>query len=253
MTQSRGKPKPKGDVRPETLKQFSADLDAHAGRVVGFERMVTDLARTRAAVKQMKAARAAVHAHVKRAYEIGHRVISGTGLELRQTQPGYPVTYLAVDSAAAKKADKAAWARAQARERWVQITPPSSFVLRLRLPELPEARDFIPPAEAVVLYAEHPAWDYLKALMDDEKALINKLDKLAADFGWDGGETDGPLVFADGWTAQLARRVYSSERLAEIDPALFKALAVTKVKQAAVRVYVAQADGGGEHDEYDGD
>lgn len=243
MTRQRKPPSPKGDVRDETLAQFSAELNEHAGRKVGFEYMVRSLAVSRAQRKQIEAVRAEVFVHVKRAFEIGHRVIPDTGLELRETAVSPAVTYRAAESAAVKKADKAAWQRAQVRERWVSVRPPAD--LDVPVIGVPTVPGFLPPAEATMLYHDHPAWEKLRFLREDEKTTVDRLEKTAADFGWDGD----PLIFADGWTVQLARYVFSSEALAANDPALFDQLAVVKARQAARRVYVRTS----EDDGYEGD
>jgi len=239
--------KPKADARPETLKTFSATLDEHAGEPVGFDDVVVRLAVTRVAIKQLKAARADLFAHVKRAYEVGHRVVPEAGMELRMTNPGEPTAVRAVASAVAKKADPDAWKRAQVRKRWVAVAAPASVELACPVIETPPTREFIAPAEAVILYKEHPAWEKLRRLADQEEELIERLDKIAANFGWDGE----PMVFADGWSVGLVRLQFSSDRLAETDPALFDQLAETSVRQAPSRLVVRRVTDTGDEDDGD--
>ena len=237
-TGRRARPKKKApstaDQRPETLAAFSAELDSHAGRAVGFADLVADLARTRAQLAQLKAARAAVFEKVKEGYLAGHR--SAAGYQLKQTDPGEAVIYRAAESAKVKKADPAAWRAAQAEVGFVQVKPPAS--VRLAVPEVavPEVGERAGLEAVVKVYKEAPAWELMRGLRDAEVELITRLDKLAADFGWDGL----PLTFADGWTVGLRRRQFSSERLAEVAPELFELLAVAKVRQAPARVYVAK-------------
>lgn len=235
-----------------TLDEFDAALTSEHGHPTGFAATVRELAVTRAQIKQIDAARAEVFEHVKRAYDVGHRAVGGTGYELRQTTPGEPTTYRAVASAVCKKADPKAWQRAQAAKRWVQVKPPPAFELAIPVIDTPAVPDFLPPDQATILYREHPAWKRRRWLADDEERLIGSLEKIAAEFGWDGGETDGPVTFTDGWSVQLRTRQYSSERLAEVDPALFDQLAEVKTKQTPARVVVARAEER-EWDELDGE
>ncbi|QPX62179.1 hypothetical protein PBI_INDLOVU_64 [Mycobacterium phage Indlovu] len=241
-----------GPTHNMTLDEFDALLNSERGYPVAFAATVKELAVTRAQIKQLDAARSEVFEHVKRAYELGHRVVGSTGYELRQTSPGEPSAYRAVASAVAKKADPEAWRRAQAAKRWVQVKCPPAFELAIPVIDTPSVPEFLPPDQATILYREHPAWKRRRWLAQDEERLIGSLEKIAAEFGWDGGETDGPVTFTDGWSVQLRTTQYSSERLAETDPALFDALAETKVKQASPRIVVRHAD---EHDmdELDGE
>ncbi|AGT12964.1 hypothetical protein KAYACHO_60 [Mycobacterium phage KayaCho] len=243
---------PKGDVRPETLAQFAAILNDIAERDVGFDRIVNRLYVARAQLAQVTAARKAVFVHVKRAYEIGHRAIGDTPYDLRETAPGPVTQYRAVDSAVAKKADAAAWRRAHVVAPFVQVKAPAAVALAVPPVDVPADREFISPPEAVVLHREHPAWAEGKKLREAERWALTQLEEIGRQFDWPGDLK----VFADGWSVQLTREQYSSDALAERDPALFDQLAVLKTKQAAPRIYIARRDGDdpeGDMAEYEGD
>lgn len=245
MTQSRRKrpaKPPTGNVKDVTLDQFSAQLDEEAGEAVGFATAVKALARTREQQKQVKAAREAVKVHVTQAYDIGHRAVSGTPYEIRMSEPGEPTPYRSVTSDVVKARNPEAWRRNHAVANFVQVKPPSVFLSAVKHVDVPADKDFMPPAEAVITLEEHPAFAWTtRALADAEREAIERLDKLAADFGWDGGAADGPLVFTDGWVVQLKRMQFSGEKLAELEPDVFEELAVTKVKQSAPYLYIRKA------------
>ena len=115
------------------------------------------------------------------------------------------------------------------------------------VPELCNLDKGVGLREAVLAYKEAPAWQRLKALREAEQETLGRLEKLAAEFGWDGDLK----VFADGWSVQLKRQQYSSEALAAVAPDVFEKLAVVKVKQAPARVYVGKpGDTDGAEDEY---
>ena len=231
---------PKGDLRTETLAQFSAVLDAHAGRHVGFDAIVHRLYLVRAQKAQLEEARAVVFSHLKQAYEVGHRVLPGTPYELKMTNPEPGEPYRVVSSADVKKHDPAAWRRAQAPTRFVQVKAPASAAAAVPVLDAPEGGGFMDPVTAAVTYKEHPAWAALRALRAEEQDVLARLDKVAADFGWDGGAEFGPLVFSDSWSVQLVRTQFSGEKLALVAPEVFDRLAVTKVKQAPARMYVGK-------------
>ncbi|QFP96346.1 hypothetical protein SEA_APEX_61 [Mycobacterium phage Apex] len=240
---------PKGDVRTETLAQFSAALDEHAGKPVGFMDMVEGLYRVRAQKAQLEEARTTVFSHVKQAYEVGHRVLPGTPYELKMTNPKAGEPYRAVSSAEVKKADPAAWRRAQAPTRFVQVKAPAGAAAAVPVIDAPDGSGFMDPVTAAVTYKEHPAWTVLRGLRDEEQDLLDRLDKVAADFGWDGGAADGPLVFADSWSVQLVRTQFSSEKLAIVAPEVFDRLAVTKTKQAPARMFIGKANASEDYDD----
>lgn len=231
----------KGDVRKETLAQFSAALDEHAGRPVGFSDMVADLYRVRAQKAQLEEARTVVFSHVRQAYEVGHRVLPGTPYELKMTSPKPGEPYLAVASADVKKHDPAAWRRAHAPNRFVQVKAPSGAAAAVPVLDAPDGTQFMGPVQAAQVYKEHPAWAVLKGLRDEEQELLDRLDKVAADFGWDGGAAEGPLVFADSWSVQLVRTQFSAEKLAAVAPDVFERLAVAKTRQVTPHVFIGKA------------
>ena len=241
---------PKGDVRAETLAKFSTALDRHAGAKVGFAAAVRELYAARVQLAILKEARSAVFHHVKHAYEIGHRVVGETGYEIAMSAPGEAVAYRAVESAAVRKANPAAWRAAQSFVPYVQVKAPSSAQQRasggLEI-ALPEAVDFLAPAEAVVLYRAHPAWALARALRATETEVLAKLDKLAAEFGWDGDLK----VFSDGWSIQLRRLQFNADKLALTAPEVYEALAVDKVRQAPSRCYVRRVDGSDDREDWE--
>ena len=231
-----------GDVRAESLAKFSATLDRHAGFKVGFAAMVRELFVTRVQLAQIKAARTAVFDHVKHAYEVGHRVVGENGYEIAMTAPGEAVAYRAVESAAVRKAHPAAWRAAQSFVPYVQVKAPASAQQRASgglAVALPEAVEFLAPAEAVVLYREHPAWALARSLRAVETEVLAQLDKVAAEFGWDGDLK----VFSDGWSIQLRRLQFSADKLALTHPEVYEQMAVSKVRQAPARCYVRKVDG----------
>ncbi|AHJ88360.1 hypothetical protein CG91_gp060 [Mycobacterium phage 39HC] len=244
---------PKGDVRPETLAQFAAILNDAAERDVGFDRLVNRLYVVRAELAQITTARKAVFEHVKRAYEIGHRAIGDTPYDLRETEPGAPVLYRAVSSAAAKKADAAAWRRAHVVVPFVQVKAPAAVAMTVPHHQVPDASGFMDPVTAVLTHKEHPAWAEAKKLREAERWALTQLEAVGKEFDWPGDLK----VFSDGWSIQLTREQYASEALAERDPALFDQLAEVKQRQAPVRVYIVRRDAEGadegDWDETDGD
>jgi hypothetical protein len=242
---------PKGHLRPETLAQFSAKLDAHFGEPVGFADAVTQLYITRRKAAHLKAARKPFHEQCKGGYALGHRVIPGTGYQIKQRSPGEPTTYKAVESATAKAANKQAWLRAHIEVPYVQVSPPAAVAEALRgeievaVPSIGSCRTL---AQAAVTYKEHPAWEQLAQLRLAEAELIDTLDKIGANAGWDGG-VDEPEVFADGWVVRLRRTQFNSDRLAEVAPDVFNQLAVTKVRQSPGAIVITPVD---EDDDDDG-
>lgn len=241
--------KPRSTAR--TKKAAAAPLPSFDNQVDAFKREVLTLAWTRVQIAQLNAARSVIFERLKDAYNAGHRAIPGSGgLVLKQTAPGEGSEYLAVSSAAAQKADKAAWQRAKIPKNFVQVKAPeavaASFIIEHDVPVL---HDNSTLEQAAAAYREHPAWDALRQLTELEAATIEKLDKLGADFGWDGL----PLEFREGWSVQLKRMQFDSERLALVEPALFEKLAELKVRQAAPRVYIGKPDEDDETSEFDGE
>lgn len=231
---------PTGDVRDISLARFARQLDEHAGAAVGFDDLIEELAQTRITIGHLKRTRAELFEQIKGAHALGHTVVIGTGYELRLSVPSEPAMYRTVPSEVVKRVSVAAWRRAQAEVRFVSVKAPGAITERMaaaaeRMP-VPDLRQVRTLATVVLAYKEHPAWETLRELRDRETETVERLDALAADFGWDGM----PIIFADGWTAGLRRRQYSSERLAEIEPELFARLAVTKVAQKPAHVYVGR-------------
>ena len=245
-TRKTTKKAPKGTVRTETLAQFSQELDDHAGQPVGFDVLVRTLYTTRAQLKQLEEARKEVFEHVKRAYDIGHRVVGGYELKVSNPAPGEP--YRAVSSAEVKKLAPAAWRRAQAVVPWVSVQAPQAVAAAVPLLDVPESSGFMPPEQAVTTHREHPAWKRIKLLREVEQDTIGALEKLGAEFGWSGDAQ----VFADGWTVQLNRVQFSADKLREVDPEVFDRLAVTKVRATSPRVYIGKISSD-DTDEMDGD
>lgn len=232
------------DARTESLAEFARLVDEHYGRAVGFDALVTELARARAQIAQLKAARDDVFAVVKARFEEGHR-IAGPGVELRLTAAGEATIVKAVESAAVKKANPAAWRRAQADVPYVQVKAPAAAKLAVELIETPTVNEDWSVEQAVAVYQGDPAWARLKELRIEEQDTLTRLDKLAADFGWDGH----PITFADGWSIGLRRKQFSADKLAELEPEVFAELAITKVRQATPRVYIASTSADGATDE----
>lgn len=220
---------PKGYQRSETLDQFSATIDAHLGHPVGFAEAVRRLHVVRRQRAQIKAARDAVLEQLRGGYDTGHRVVVGTEYELWRPEQKPAKVYRAAESAVVKKADAKAWQSAQVAARWVQVKPPpgEAAVPEVAVPVLAKSTSL---AIATVTYKEHPAWKHGAALAAEADDIIAALDKIGADCGWDGG-VDEADVFADGWSVRLWRKQFDSDRLREVDPALWDKVATTKVSQ----------------------
>lgn len=256
-TRRRAKAPAQKNDRDETLDEFSAAVDEHIGHPVGFADTVRRLHATRTQLYDLKAKRAAVHEHLRSAYDLGHRVVGATGLELYQTQPGEPRAVREVPSAVVKKADKKAYEAARVVVQRVSVKAPDR--VKVKLIEAPDGGGFMPPVDAVLAYRD-PVWRSLKWLAEQEQEMKDALAKIAANAGWDGGVEDGPLVTSDGWSVQVNTRRYDSEALRANDPALWEQLAVATVKQASpalrVRRYNPDGDGAEDDDEFgelDGD
>lgn len=246
----------KTQVRSETLAEFAASLDEHAGTQVGFVEMVRELWQTRSVIKELAAARSALFDKIKAAHAEGARQVGDTGYELRSTSPsGETMTYRAVTSEACKRANVAAWTAAQVPVKFVQVKAPGTE--QVPLDDATEAAAMIkataarlPLDKAVLAYKEHTAWQRLRDLKKAEVDAQDRLEKLAAEFGWNGL----PITFADGWTVGLKRRQYSSEYLAESNPEMFARLAVWKTRTLMPHVIVAKiAADNDEIDEFDGE
>jgi len=227
------------DLREQTLMQFSAAIDEHAGRVVGFAELAMTLAGTRSQIADLASLRRAWFSKVRDLHRSGVRAVGG--VELRESTPSVPEVYRAVESAAVKKVDKMAWQRAQAVVPYVSVKPPASW----KWPDLdvavpPEPKAAADPS-AVGIYRDHPAWQRLKELRQVEEEIIASLSKIGADFGWDGL----PITFADGWTVGLSRMQFSGEKLKAIDPELWDRVAVSKIRQTPAKVYLAKGGGDG--------
>jgi hypothetical protein len=248
-------PKPTGTLRSETLAAFGQLLDNHAGEEVGLAAAVETLYAARYQARALAAARKVLLEKVKAAHALGVVSVPGTPYLLKETSPGRAQQYLAVPSNVAKSANKPAWQRAHVAKSWAQVQPPVVAAARLQAAvtlDIPDVSRMSTLTLAATAYREHPAWERLKKLYAEEKTAKERLEKIAADHGWDGL----PLTFADGWVIGLRREQYSSERLAEIEPEMFDRLAELKIKQFGPRVYVAlpdEDDEMGEIDEWDGD
>ncbi|AKF14325.1 hypothetical protein SEA_VINCENZO_63 [Mycobacterium phage Vincenzo] len=234
---------PKGDVRTETLDEFDDLLGEYANGETDFAYLVRSLWATREGIKQLDAARKAVFEHVKAAHTLGHTTVAG--YRLKMTSPPEPTAYTSVASAAVKTADVAAWRRAQALAPFVQVKAPAGMAVAEEAVPEEAAVDFVAPEAAVVCYKEHPAWARLRELRVVEQETLGRLEKLAADFGWDGDLK----VFADGWSVQLRRLQFSAEKLAATDPAVFDRCAVTKLKVVNPHVIVARVRDDGTEDD----
>lgn len=223
---------PKG-ARPETLDEFSAALDDHLNADVGFADAVRDLWVTRQRLANLESARRETFEHVKTAFHTGTRVVGE--FELRETARREPEVYRAVEAAVVKKHAPAAYAAARTLVSRVSVSAPrgsADLVPRDRVPKLPKTVT----AEAAVRAYKSDLFSLIKLLKSEEVDLLGRLEKIAAEAGWDGTEQ----VFADGWKAALKREQFSGERLREIDPDLWDRLAVTKVREQQPRVYLAK-------------
>lgn len=220
------------DVRPETLAQFDAEVRQQIG-IDDFAATVQALWVARQRIAALERARKEAYEQVKVAYDSGTRLAAGW--EIRVSRGGQPEVYRAVDSAEVKKRAPAAYAAARTLVRRVSVTAPKGAEPPLpkdRVPRLPK----VVTAEAAMRAYKSEDFGLLKQLRDDETDLVGRLEKIAADAGWDGEE----IVFADGWKAATHRRQFSGERLREIDPDTWNKLAVTKVRENRPRVYVAK-------------
>ncbi|AOT27278.1 hypothetical protein KNT58_gp61 [Mycobacterium phage Fortunato] len=230
---------PKGDVRSETLAQFNRELIEYGGYDPGFDGLVETLYATREAIRQLAGARKNLFEHIKGYHRGADVAVPGTEYVVRQTEAGPATTYRAVSSAAAKKADPAAWRRAQVLTGFVQVKAPAAVAAAVPVEDVPalcHLEKGVGLTEAVAAYKDAPAWARLKELRAVESETLGRLEKLAAEFGWDGDLK----VFADGWSVQLKRVQYSSDALAVVDPELFDRLAEVKLRQAAPRVYIGK-------------
>lgn len=214
--------------QPETLSQFSAQIDAHYGRPLGFADIVKRIAHARARVKYTENRRQLItdelNARFARLAPNGVLVVPMNGgvrkALFRQTNS--PTVTRTVSSATAQKANKAAWQRAQVRRRYVVATPPkcqaAPAVTDIKLPPTPRSLDSM---AFVISMREHAVWDVLKELREAEAAAIGDLDKLAAEAAWDGA----PLAFSDGWIVGLHRVQYDNAALLRNDPRVWEQLA----------------------------
>lgn len=244
------------------LSVFARTLDEIASRAVGFDNHVERLFTTRTQIAQLRKARTAVYEHVKRAAALGHEELVGSdGLayEIRTTEPKPPVRYLSAPSAAVKAANPLAWRRAVVPVNFVQVTASTRISRAVRHIDAPDGKAFMPPGEAVTVYQTHSAWYELRRLKQVEAHTITALQTIAAEFDWDGGVSEGPMKFGDGWTLQLRREQYSSDELKAACPDVFDQVAVAKLKQSVPRVYVRrlgitdEGDDLDDMDEIDGD
>lgn len=228
--------------RIETLMAFSRSLDAHAGTSVGFVDAVVELAAVRARKAVIDARRKQIFEVVRVKFERGD-LVAGEGRMLAQTEPTPVVTTRAVPADVVKKRSLVLWESARVAKPFVQVKPPKLLASSMAneavqavgaLPPVPDARRAV--HDVVALYEAVPPTTELRAR---EKSLVERLRLIGATYGWDGL----PLEFSDKWTVGLDRLEFSSDRLREIDPRLWDALAVEKPTGGFQRVYVHKAEG----------
>lgn len=223
----------KPDVRPETLDEFSALLDDHAGAHVGFADTVRRLAELKAQVKPIEQRRKEINTRLREHYERGDTVVQtgpGEGVELAMTRPSAVRTYRAVSSAVVKKRRPKLWAQCQVSKPWTQVKAPASFEVKaVALPPDPGAEATL---EAVLrVQAMIPTTTELSA---EEQECKDRLAKIAADFGWDGL----PLEFADQWVVGTRRMQFDEERLRAVDPEAYEELAEERSSGGVSRLRV---------------
>lgn len=242
MTTTKKRPAPNaGDIRPESLLAFSAAVDEHMGRPVGFADLVYRLWTVRAQKKTVSDHRKESFALIKAAYERGVRVVGPNLYVLKSTAEGRGEPYLGVDSEKVKRKHPELWNRSRVAVPYVQTKAPTGLTLSTSgvlqsLPKTPEPHASI--VDIVAAY-KHPSYAVLKSLRDQETDLLAELDELGAANDWDGL----PITFADGWTVSLRRLQFSADRMASLDPATFEAVAVEKTRRIPARVYLALPDG----------
>ncbi|UXE04437.1 hypothetical protein SEA_FUNSIZED_66 [Mycobacterium phage Funsized] len=232
------------DQRDETLAEFSSAVDAHLGRPAGFARAVADLADVRARIKRIEERRSSIYRELEQRHRArgGGPVLvpSSRGGEpwvLRRTNAKVSVTRT-VPAEIAKKADRAVYEAARVAKAKLRLVPPPLWRGSGDVDKLPALPNPGTDTGAVIALYRAKQFDVLAELRQLEDDARLALDKIAADCGWDGGETNGPILFADGWEIGLRTREYSADRLREIDPALFDRLAVTKERAAGTRIMV---------------
>lgn len=217
--------------RPETLAQFSADVDAYYERAVGFADAVTRLAVVRATARRAEQRRKDIYEEVKKRHAQGagfvaqRRGVSGGGYFVR-TVTSRVSTKRAVPSAVIQKAHPELWEQARVRVNRLAVTPPKTIELPVRGLKLPPAGanlrllDFA----GVIESYKSPLFDVLAALKDEETRVRGELEEIGQETDWSGEE----LRFADGWNVALWRMEYSDAQLAKIAPKVWDGLAVEK-------------------------
>lgn len=227
-----------------TLAQFATSLDLAAGRTTGFTDAVAALASVRARKAVVTERRKAVFAVITEHYERDDRV-AGDGLVLRKTVPNPGRVVRSVSAAAIKKHDSRLWQAARVATPYVQVKAPAAEAVMLAhradlavgsLPPVP------PPHTPLATLAQWYQALSPKDLTAEETAAVGRLRTIGEAVGWDGL----PVEFSDGWKVSLAQLSYSDEKLREIAPVAWEALAVERVVGAAEgHVYLGRvgADG----------
>jgi hypothetical protein len=229
--------------KTQTLAQFSAAVDKHYERNVGFSAAVIALRQARDAAACVKARRAVAFEEIKA------RHLSG-GME-RRVHPGFDGTQFVVFSQSRratftrtvradviKKADRRAWEAARTWQRRVAVSAPRShqFVYEgPKLPGLPKPSDDM---RSLVRLYQHPVYEHLKELIENERVATETLDKIAADTGWSGE----PLIFKDGWSIGLQALRYDPAALQSRDPDLYERLAVTVERESWSQLRIMDYD-----------
>lgn len=214
-----------------TLVQFDAAVDAHAGSPQLFAATMRGLRMVRAEAAALASRRAEVFDVLKDYYARGITTDRGTHLVLKQTTPKPGRVHRAVPSAVLKKACPTLWEQAKVRVPYVQAksAEPTAVVSSVRVPRGCRLATVI---EVYQGFAEPAA-----ALRASEASMVARLKKIGADNGWDGL----PIEFSDGWLVGLERMQYSSDRLAEIAPETFAALAVDVQRASSPQVFIHDA------------
>ncbi|QYW01679.1 hypothetical protein SEA_NEOS5_66 [Mycobacterium phage Neos5] len=216
--------------RTETLEQFSASLDEHAGRSVGFADAVRDLRIERALKAEVDARRKALYEALVAHHDRGVTRLS-SGLVLRRTRPSPPSKRVVVDTALVKRRYPKIHSACRVPVPYLQVRG-AVVVPRWDDPGTPTGTENVD--RVADMYGRAVMPDDVKARGEAAKEL---LIAAADEFGWDGL----PLEFADGWAVGLRRIQFDVGVLRATHPDVAASCSVEKVSGgSAPRVYVAK-------------
>ena len=237
------------NVQDVSLAEFSATVDEHLGYEAGFADAVAGIHEARVLAAWAGDRRTAYYRKLEEFYlrcaaqDVDAPVVATPEGQkvLRQVTTKQYVEQT-VPSAKARKADPAAWERARVPVRRCSVAAPEDFAVdraRVSLPVLPAAWM---DTGALITGYKSPKFAVIARLRDTENELRLRLEKIAADSGWDGGENTGPLVFADGWQVRLRERRYSSEAFKKANPQAWRRLAVSIERGGITRLDIIGLD-----------